>query len=591
MKRLGIRLESILYLLALGLALFIRLAVVGRLPLANGEATLALQALDLSRGQAVTIDPQPAYLAFTTLLMFILGPLDWVARFWPAVVGSLIVLAPALFKKRIGHLPALLLAFFFAIDPLLLGVSRHAGGLPLALTFVLLSTGLLARLTPGEGRPALAGVCLGLGLLSGPDFWSGLLGLGLALLLARLLFGGRIMGNKAVSAGEERTPGPSPARTALFFALGTVFFLGTLFLAIPGGLSAMAGGLTGYLSGWARASGISPGMMLLGLISYSFFPLGFGIWGAVNGLLRRRVVDAFLLFWWLAALVLALVYPSRQVADLTWSIVPLWALAARQIAHLVSLPSGERLPVIGQALLAAVILGFASMTLVSMSDMQQAADAVKQQYVLRLAGAAIMLVAGGGLIAWGWSRTVAERGITWGLGVILFLYLLASGWNAAGLSSRNGLEIWNNDPLPSGMGLLRQTISDLKEWNDMRLGALDLVVVDEDSAALRWALRGQQKISYLPQVPTGSTPALVITANQPDLGLAASYRGQAFTLEEKANFIPTSPAGWLRWLVFRTVPADRVTREPVILWARTDLFAGGELQTTPPEQAAPADGK
>ena len=42
-------------------------------------------------------------------------------------------------------------------------------------------------------------------------------------------------------------------------------------------------------------------------------------------------------FWhrlWLVFLVLVLIYPAHQVADLGWTVIPIWALAARQITRL-----------------------------------------------------------------------------------------------------------------------------------------------------------------------------------------------------------------------------------------------------------------
>jgi hypothetical protein len=568
MKRPGTQLEFLLYAAALALALALRLAALGRLPLSDAEAGLALQALALSRGQPVLLDPHPAYLSLTTLCMFLFGPLNGMARLWPALAGSLLVLSPALFKHTLGRLPALLLAFALALDPLLLSVSRQAGSLTLALAGLFFAVGFWQR-----RRPILAGLSAGLALMSGPALWLGLLGLVIAALLAP-----RFMINPPAHATAPLPETPRSARPALLAALAAVFFLGTLFLTIPGGLGAVTGGLAAFFAGWGQGGGVPPVAMLLGLLSYGFFPLLLGLWGAITGLLRRRSVDVFLSIWWLVSLALALAYPARQVTDLVWTLLPLWALAARQGIALLIVPRYDRLPVLGQAMLALVILAFAALTLVSLANLPQVTPLEKQQYALRLVGAALMLVAGAGLIGWGWSRQVAVRGLAWGLGMLLLAFLVAAAWNASGLSTRQGREVWPSSAQPVGMDLLQRTITDLQTRNEQRTGALDIVVVDQPSPALRWMLRDQRRVSYVSQVPTGDSPALVITAERPDLGLAAAYRGEAFTVAESSRFSNPSPAAWLRWLVFRKLPDEQVQRQRVILWARGDLFPGGAAQ-------------
>ncbi len=173
------KLETLLYALAFLLALAIRFLFLAQAPLSNPEAELALQALDLARGQETLLAPQPAYLVLTTAGMFLFGASTWVARFWPALIGSLLVWAPFLFRRRLGTVPALLLAFFMAVDPGLAAVSRQAGGEAMAVSFLLLAFGFW-----WSGRSVWAGILAGLALLSGPAIWPGVLALALALGIA-----------------------------------------------------------------------------------------------------------------------------------------------------------------------------------------------------------------------------------------------------------------------------------------------------------------------------------------------------------------------------------------------------------------------
>lgn len=599
MNQSRLKLEHVLYGIALLLALYIRLTGANVIPLTNREADLALQALALARGQAVLVGPHPAYLALTTALMILFSAGNWVARFWPAVMGSLLVLVPALFRGRIGKLPAVLLAFFLALDPGLLAVSRQADSLSMALLFSMLALGLWIN-----QKATLAGIAAGMALLSGPQVWPGLLGLGAAVWITGWFSRKgepapqgmdenpqEAVHNEPLSLALEPT-GQVNWRRGLAIVAATVFFAGTLFFTIPSGLSAMADSLPAYVRGWvvSERTGMTVGLLLIALLVYELFPLVFGIWGGLQALLRRSArsaaprrtspVDRFLLIWFLIALLLALLYPGRAPQDLGWALLPLWALAARQVARQMVIPRYDRLPMFGHMALVVVILGYISMALASVAN---GSSTNPWEYRVRLAGAVLMLVASTGLIAWGWSRMIALRGVSWGIGVILLIYLVSAGWNSIGLSGRDGAELFASGPRVDDADLLMGTVRDLAQWNRKIVGGPDIVVVGEPSPALRWLLRDVERVRYASQLPTDTSPALVVTAGQPDLALAASYRGQGLILGESAGWSQFKPAEWLKWVIFRSVPVETVQQDRVILWARSDLFPGGA-------QAGPADG-
>ena len=133
---------------ALVLGLAVRMVNLGALPLTDSEAAAAQQALDLARGVKGGMGPQVAYVQLTGLLFFLFSSApNFVARFWPAVFGSLVVVVPALggVRRVIGRTPALILAFALALDPSLVSLSRQAGSPILADSGLLLAVGL--RLT------------------------------------------------------------------------------------------------------------------------------------------------------------------------------------------------------------------------------------------------------------------------------------------------------------------------------------------------------------------------------------------------------------------------------------------------------------
>src|SRR5690349_19928454 len=166
--------EGWLYWLAFLIALGFRMIQLGALPLTDSEATLALQALHIAQGKAPLLGPQPGYILFTSILFSIIKSTNFMARFVPAMAGSALVFAPYFFREKIKPLPALILAFFLAIDPGLVALSRQASGTILAVTFLLFAWGMWR-----QQRAIPAGIYAGLTLLSGPSVWAGLLSLGL----------------------------------------------------------------------------------------------------------------------------------------------------------------------------------------------------------------------------------------------------------------------------------------------------------------------------------------------------------------------------------------------------------------------------
>ena len=186
-------LEHALYALAFALALTVRFLHLGALPLSDFEADWAFQALQVARGAhpaipalaaGASVGPNPAYVLLTSILFFIFGASNFLARFWPALAGGILVLTPFFFRDRLGRVPALILAFALTFEPGLLALSRTAGSSILAVSFL-----ALAWAMGREGRYPLAGVFGGLALLSGPAIWMGLLALALAWVIWQAFVG------------------------------------------------------------------------------------------------------------------------------------------------------------------------------------------------------------------------------------------------------------------------------------------------------------------------------------------------------------------------------------------------------------------
>jgi predicted membrane-bound mannosyltransferase len=138
MKQKNITIEHIIYVFIFALAGGIRFVNLGVAPLSEYEARWAFQAWNIAQGNPGVFDIGPLYSLFNGLLFFIFGNSNFIARFFPALVGSFMALIPILFRPALGKRVALLLSFGLAIDPGLVAISRMAGGAALALGFAFL---------------------------------------------------------------------------------------------------------------------------------------------------------------------------------------------------------------------------------------------------------------------------------------------------------------------------------------------------------------------------------------------------------------------------------------------------------------------
>ncbi len=586
MRFRSIKYENTLYVVALILAVALRFIRLGVLPLSDTEAEWALQAFNVVQGTRPLLGSQPIYILPTSFLFFLFGTSNFLARFVPALTGSALILVPYLFRQRLKPVPGLLLAFFLALDPGLVSLSRQAGSLIPALTFVLLAWAFW-----WHERPRAAGIFAGLALLSGPSVWAGLLGLGMAWVLRRTMerSPASAMGEETADSEEAGQSVGSLRRedlkAALTFGGATILLGGTMFLLSPNGLSAWLNALPIYLAGWARPSGAPGSRLLFSLVAYQPLALLFGLVAVVRGWWQGRKRYVRLSLWLLTALLVAIFYPARQVGDLAWVLVPLWALVALEFSNHMCIFSEERREVVGMATLVLLLLFFAWLDYAGIaldprnpvnvtSNVIQIGGKVlfknlpPTRYVL-LFSVLLLLVVSVLMVALGWSARTARLGSVWGLTVALGIYALGMAWGATGLRTPNGWELWWPDKRPVQAELLLATVNEQSEWSTGDALSQDVTVLDIDSPALEWLLRGRT-VQRVTALDLEDAPAIIVSSSQmenPNLPIA--YRGQDFTWRREPSWGVLTIYEWIKWSVFREMPYDS---ETVILWVRNDLF-------------------
>jgi hypothetical protein len=578
MKEHKITPEHLLYWLAFLVALGMRFFQLGAAPLSDTEAGWALQALGLVHGGAAALGAQPAYILLTSRLFSIFGDTNFLARFLPALAGSLIIWFPYLFRDWKGdsswfHRAGLIMAFGLAIDPGLVSLSRQAGSLMPAMVFTLLGLACLHN-----RRMVWAGVFTGFALLSGPAFLQGVLILGLSWGFYRLVWRKSLQSQDGEFDSEPPTTSISSGSIAVMLAAlaGTVLAVGTLFLRFPQGLGALAETIPAFINTLIKPSGIPILRLPASLLIYQPMLLIFGLFGAlhiwfgVQDDQRSRQLVSGLSIWTMVALLFPLLYAGRQVGDMAWAVIPLWALTAVEISRLLITEQEDSLTRLVAAGLGALLFVLAVVSWFNLIAMGRYQANVVIYWAI-IIGAVLLGLIAFLLVAAAWSLSAARIGAVGALCIVLGLWIFSTSWGMAIVRQNGAQELW---PFPATTGqadLLNHTLSDLSSWDTGLKDQLEIVAL-VDSPALKWDLRHFPNVRFGSTLSADESPAVVITAKNADFpSLAEKYRGQDFIWKQTPGWQGVLPPNLINWLAFRQAPLNQ---EQIILWARSDIFPG-----------------
>jgi len=572
--------EGWLYWLAFLIAIGFRFIQLGAAPLTDSEANLALQALHLAQGQSPLLAPQPAYILLTSIFFAIIESTNFMARAVPALAGSALVFAPYFFREKIKPRPALILACLLAIDPGLVALSRLSGGIMLAVTSLLFAWGMWMN-----RRLTLAGIFLGLALLSGPSIWSGLLMLGLTWIFLRGIQPKPTAEQFAISnlqSPVSDSPITNPRLQLILPLIATLVLTGTLFLTTPTGLSAALASLPAYLNGWVAPSTMTPGRTLLTFVAYEVLGISLAIFALIRGFRTNSKRILRLSLWLGVALLLAVFH--RQTDELAWVIIPLLTLAALELSHAFDMYREEYLEV-GVVVTAIVILVayiWFNISNIALNPYQVPATVpifgvVQNPRYFVLYGSLLILMVSIGLVAFGWSARTARLGATWSFVIFFGIYSLAAAWGASGLRNPNGVELWLPALRPLQANLLRASVDEISEFSLGHIYSQPVTIFGVSSPALEWVLRNNE-VEVVSTLDPQVAPPIVVTSLMNDLALPSAYRGQDFIWRQTPQWDVAQSPDWVKWFVFRQLPLEN---ETIILWARDDLFPDARENAAP----------
>lgn len=576
-KKNQINIEQALYLVAFALAIGLRFINLGTSPLSEFEAGWAMQAYNISQGEALAIGSQPAYIILTSFLFSIFGSSETLARLLPALAGSLLVWLPYTFRAKLGRTAGILLAFGLAFDPGLVSLSRLAGSPILALGF-----GMLAFSAWAAGKPIPAGILGALAFLSGPAALIGLLSIFFAWTLGRIfnLFTGQETSQQSTAQNWQQDQ-----RLVLYAGLGTLLLVGTFFLRIPQGLSAFSSTFTDYFAGWNTIPDVPFQHLLFSLPTYQPIALLFALVAIIRAWLQaQNNYSRILSLWFFTALGLALAYPARQVGDLVWALIPMWTLAVMEIGRYLSWDASDGMVAWGQAGLVLVLLTFLYLDIAPLGHEYIDPQVYEDRLLIALGVIGIGVISTL-LIGVGWVQDAASKGLVWGLCIFLAIFTFAPNWRLLTGPQVNANELWFPIPAAGQSVLMLNTLADISELENGTKSGIEAVFL-VDLPSMRWAMRLLPRAKFASQIsPTDSPPAIINYSQASKPNLAAEYRGQAFSWRTFPAWEAALPENIIRWWFFREAPT---LTEEIVLWVRADVFPEN-LFSSPETDLSPID--
>lgn len=622
-NQLTISVEFIAYLILISMALILRFASLGDVPMSEAEAIQALPAY-----HAINVDapgtPQTAdsvivfWLQRISLTVF--GGTEFAARL-PGVIGGIVlILMPLLFRSRIGREQTFLLSVIFAFSPIAFISVRLAD--PTIWT-IIFAIGLLWTVL-NYWDEASQGNAISVGVLAAAMvFLSGISGLLLFFVLsltATLAVMWEIYAAPAErdSTGEEILSSVVtrlsilPFVTMLVTIVAVTVIAATGFFFYPNGLNIIAESLGSALSGFVRpAEAFAPNVFaLLSFIVYEPVLLVLAIISAVLMLSNDEatVSDRFAILWFGVAFLFLFIYRNTDPAFALWLVVPSAYLVSRMMSVMLVNHMPTFLSIRDyhsnnpkdylwiKVLVALVMLAGLLMMSLYLSTLGRAllnyvgtnlSFNFEQQSVLLYARFGWFFIMGLLLIVlfflfssmWG-SRNVVQG---YSLGAFAFMLLIGmgTGWNTAVNNVSNPNELWHTSATTADAYELRETLFEVARRDSRGFPSINLTILRDEAAGIRddgliaWLVRDFENAKFVDSIGDVRQDEIILlpqTDSDPDLG--GSYVGQSFVIHEYFSLGNMIALDWVSWFTHRkTRPYDLPT-DVTILWLRLDVYDG-----------------
>jgi 4-amino-4-deoxy-L-arabinose transferase-like glycosyltransferase len=580
-KSTSLRIEMALYLALILLATWLRLYNLGGIPLSNSEAAHALAAAEVTPHASAFWDaslesaPQnPLYHALTTAIFQLFGAMESTARLVSAIAGVALVLTPFIARRRLGRAQALIMTALLAISPVLITTSRTAGAGSLAALGVFMASALIIDTETvdslHERLPWIA-VCIGLALASGPHIVHGLLTIGAAILLSRVI--------RTKFPSFKLHIDRSRLRTAFWIGVGTtVIAAGGLGLSVNG-IAGLAETLGVWITGWGSTSDIPLLTSLIMLPLYEPILLVFGFVSLVQAYRDKDRLGLAAGLWAIGGLLALAVYPSRTGEHLVWVVVPMAYLAARTLDQLIHRVSSRQswLEFIGLTSLLITLVAFAYLQLMAYASgygplADQSNTTIRLMVIIGIFIMAGVTVVFFGL-GWNWPLAFESTGVA--VFFVFMISIISTIWRLNYIHpAGSAQDLWRPRASTGELYTLRQSIQSVSQSHTGRLDEIDVYVQSDPFPALVWTLRDFKHSRIEGSLEETAPSIVLVRAGDPEPSYNKDYIGQWMSLQETWDWsgaLPPSPANWL---VKREAPT---IEEYWIFLVQAEIASMGEL--------------
>lgn len=571
--REGVTIETLAYAAILILAAVYRLVHLSAAPLTAAEAGQALAAFN---GTPLPLGGSPLLYAINQIVFGISGTSlgDAGARIASALIGTLAVLLPWLFRKWLGQWGALAASLALAISPTVVFASRLIDGQFIAATLALaaLGCGLRYAETRQPGDLNRAAVAIGLALTSGPGAVTLLIVIGLGLLMTYRW----LVSEEDRARFTDLRYETAAWRRAAMWGAASLLLVGSTGLLNLGGLRGVPEVLSAWLAAWSATDTIGPLQLFQVLLVYEPLIVWAGLAGLIVSIRHMTSTTIVLGVWGIGALLIALGQPGRQVTDLTVALLPLALLAGLATQRLIDalIERGARGLEGAIWLVAAPLVGYLTVTLSGYATGHNIIGnaQIMGQTLSPLASFAVLLtiltliVGGVFSLAMGVGPVLRAGAAT--LLAVFALIALGNAWSVTQLRPGDPRELqWGPVATTTDVRPMVEAI-EAASWRATGNPTVAAVTVSlpQFDPVIEWYLRGFKNARFSADAGL-DTPIMVTPLGDQPPTSTGGYLGAKFVTRATWSPATLDDTALLRWWVYRQA-GDPTPLQTLVVWVK-----------------------
>lgn len=570
--------EFVLYIALACAALFARVLALGDAPLTSDEARQAIASWNFINGKPDAFIGSPLLFTGNAILFALFGANDTLARLLPALWGSALILLPALVRRELGRVGALVSSTLLAFSPSLIFFSRTLDGAMIAVTCALAALAFAWRYFAERNARelSLAAIFAALALTAAREVWTIVLAVVLFVVLS---FRFQVSGSRLTQYATRNTQ-----HAILFFVL-TFLLTATTFTLRREGIGAAFDLLSAWLAGLQPGPAFYDPLRLLLIYDPLVFFVGLLALVRLSFVTLDEHTRTFfnaLTFWVIIAFGVYTLGGDKNPARVVVIVVPLVLIVGWFIGDWLERAAREtdreffiaqEIPVL---IFALVIGAFLYLIIVELATRGTLAITI---VLARMFGWERVV---GGTLDW----QIVFALVLIALAAIAFLIVATVGWQRARTlafalmlivlavwtvrqtamlnydAMRNAREFLVARAAASNVRDLERDLRDISRWRANDSYTLYIVADEKLSPIVAWTVRDFRNAHFAARPVAAQVLLLPAPATAP----SSDWMGQTYTLEMRRVSAPRTGLEWLRWLLFRDVGV--VERVSVELWMR-----------------------